>query len=345
MKSKITPILGMALSVAFIILLASSLHLENVLKALSEAAYWWLVPAIAVSLFSFVFRAQRFRKILASLKAFSLGRSYQYITINYMANNVLPARAGEVLLSYVVRQNEGIPVSSSLAVTLLGRVIDGLVLLSILLLTISFLPFPSWVIQILTIGFVVFGLVMAALIWLVIGKDEHLSQVRRFLENLAPAWADKAIAWGITQLQRFREGLLPLRSKRLLAITITNSIFIWLCESLVYFLVGQAFGLVLSPMEWLFLVSLSNLGTSIPSGPAGIGTFHGIVVICLGLLGVDTNQAAAYAVILHITQVVPVTIIGAISYFKLSFGRLRAGDNLAKAAQSMTDSLKTESIK
>lgn len=322
MKSKLAPILGMALSLIFVILLVLSLHLEKVAAALSQAAYWWLAPAVTISLLSFIFRAQRFRRILQSLKAFSLTRSYQYIAINYMANNVLPARAGEVLLSYVVKQHEGISVSSSLAVTLLGRVIDGLVLLSVLLVTISFLPFPTWVIQILTIGFVIFGLVMASLVWLVVSKDEHLSQARRFLQNLAPAWANKWIDIATKQLQKFRQGLLPLRSKKLLAVTLSNSLIIWLCEGLVYFLVGQAFSLHLSVMGWLFLVSLSNLGTSLPSGPAGIGTFHGIVIISLGLLGVNPNQAAAYAVVLHITQVLPITLVGAISYFHLSYGKL-----------------------
>lgn len=316
MKTKLTPLIGIAISLAFVGLLLYSLHLDQVAQALSTADYWWLLPAVTVSLSSFIWRAQRFRRILAPLSHFSLITSYQYIAINYMANNVLPARAGEAFLSYVVKQRQGIPFSSSLAVTLLGRVIDGLLLLICLLITISLLPFPAWIIQILTIGFIIFGLVMASLVALVLGTEEQLSWISRQLKQKLPSWTQRAIAFIISQLQKFRQGLLPLKSKRLLLQTALSSLAIWFCEGLVYFLVGQAFNLPLSLAAWVFVVSLSNLATSIPSGPAGIGTFHGVVVISLGLMAIDPNLAAAYAVILHITQVVPITLVGALAYFR-----------------------------
>src|SRR5690606_30849698 len=98
MKSKIMPWLGMLISIVFIVLLAFLIDPEEVVRSILKADYWWLVPAVAVSLTSFIFRSYRLQIMLRPIKHFSLRRAYQYISINYMANNVLPARAGEVML-------------------------------------------------------------------------------------------------------------------------------------------------------------------------------------------------------------------------------------------------------
>jgi uncharacterized membrane protein YbhN (UPF0104 family) len=89
----------------------------------------------------------------------------------------------------------------------------------------------------------------------------------------------------------------------------------------VYYLVGQAFNFDLSLVHWLFVIALTNLATAIPSAPAGFGTFHGAAIGSLLALGagVSPDTAAAFALVLHATQVIPVTTVGALSYFKLSF--------------------------
>ena len=82
--------------------------------------------------------------------------------------------------------------------------------------------------------------------------------------------------------------------------------------------VNQPFDLSL--MNWLFVIALTNLATAIPSAPAGFGTFHGAAVGSLLALGagISPDAAAAYALVLHASQVLPITSIGAASYFRLS---------------------------
>ena len=327
MKSQIMPYVGMALSLAFIILLVMAIHPDQVWAALIQAEYWWLGPAVLVSLSSFIFRSYRFRVMLRPIKYFSLKRAYQYIAINYMANNVLPARAGEVMLSYVVRKQEQIPLSSSLAVTVLGRAIDGLLLLTLFLFSLQGLDIPSWANKVLLFGFILFGGAMLFLMWLVFGKADHWSVMRGWMHGLVPNWLDKFFHIGATQLKQFRSGIMPIKSLRVAGIVIMTSLVNWICEGTVYYLVGQAFGLELSIINWLFVIALTNLAGAIPSGPAGIGTFEGVAVLGLAVVGVSTNHATAYALVLHATQVVPITIIGAISYFKMSL----TGTKLAEA--------------
>jgi uncharacterized protein (TIRG00374 family) len=318
MKSKIFQWFGIVLSIVVVVLLLRSLQINQVIATLSDAHYWWLVPAVLVSLISFGFRAQRFRLFLLTIRHFTLGRAYRYVAINYMGNNVLPARAGEILLSYVVRQQEGIAVSSSLAVTVLGRVADGLILLLALLGALLFLPFPVWVDQVLALGLGLFGIAFVGLLWLVFGSAQQHRKLQQLLHTWLPDSLEKVIVAVSGQIKGFQKGIVSLRQPQVALQAIGLSMAIWVCEGSVYLLVGQALAVHQTIWQWLFVLAIANLAASIPSGPASIGTFEGVVIVALGLSGVPWHQAAAYALLLHVTQVVPITLVGAISYAHLS---------------------------
>lgn len=320
-KSKFLQWLGVVISLGAILILVRSLHLERVVQSLAEADYWWLIPAVSISLLSFIPRAQRFRIYLLPLGWFSLWRSYGYIAINYMGNNVLPARAGEALLSYIVYKVESIPISSSLAVNILGRVVDGLWLLLLLVAGIFFLPFPGWIDQLLVIGLAVFGAVFLGFMWLVFGSADHQSQLHTVVAKLLPKTLDKFLATVVIQIKHAQNGLQALKDPSAVGQGIILTAIIWLCEGLVYYFVGQALQIELSLWYWILILAITNIASSIPSGPAGIGTFEGIVIITLGLAGVDANQAAAYALLLHVTQVLPITLVGLMAYGRLMFGQ------------------------
>ena len=317
-KSKLVQWGGIALSLLVILLLVKSLHIDRVIEALAEADYWWLGPAVLISLSSFIFRAQRFRIFLLPIQAFSLIRSYGYIAINYMGNNVLPARAGEVLLSYVVKRQEKIPLSSSLAVTVLGRVGDGLLLLLVLLVSLFFLSFPVWVNQVLIGGLAIFGMAMAGLLWLVFGRAGHHQKLHRAAHSVAPNKLESVIGKIVGQIKKFQHALSALRDPKVVIQSVALTLAIWVCEGLVYVTVGQALHIDESVWQWVFVLAITNLASSIPSGPASIGTFEGVVIVALGLGGVPLHQAAAFAVLLHVTQVLPVTLIGAATYARTS---------------------------
>ena len=53
-----------------------------------------------------------------------------------------------------------------------------------------------------------------------------------------------------------------------------------------------------------------GLGVSIPSSPAFVGVFEGTIVAALALFGVDTSAALAYAITLHLLQIILTAIPG-----------------------------------
>src|SRR3972149_933239 len=121
--------LGIAISAVFLYLALRGLHLGEVWQAVKTARYIWLLPGIAIYFVGVWARAWRWHYLLRPLKAISTRAMFPVVTIGYMGNNIYPARAGEVLRAYVLRREQGVPVSASLATIVVERIFDGVVML------------------------------------------------------------------------------------------------------------------------------------------------------------------------------------------------------------------------
>ena len=122
--------LGIFISAVFVVLALRGLKLDQVWHNIRNANYIWLVPSVLVYFAAVIVRTWRWGFMLRPLKRVSVPRLFPVVVIGYMGNNIFPFRAGELLRSYVLRQREDIPISSSLATVVVERVFDGLVMLA-----------------------------------------------------------------------------------------------------------------------------------------------------------------------------------------------------------------------
>ena len=63
--------------------------------------------------------------LLRPVKTVSAWRCFEVFTIGFMANNVLPARLGDVARAYVLARQEKLPAASSFSSVMLERIFDG----------------------------------------------------------------------------------------------------------------------------------------------------------------------------------------------------------------------------
>ena len=99
------------------------------------------------------------------------------------------------------------------------------------------------------------------------------------------------------------------------------SLVIWLVEGGMFLLMLGAFGWPLSLFAAYLAMSITNLGVLVPSSPGHIGTFHAFCAKVLLLTGVVTTSSLAfgYAAVLHLLQLIPVTILGLIALYSYGF--------------------------
>ncbi|MBN2556538.1 MAG: flippase-like domain-containing protein [Anaerolineales bacterium] len=307
--------LGLAISAFFIWLSLRGLQLQEVWSALVGAKYLWLLPGILIYFVGVWARAWRWHYLLRPLKKISTRRMFPIVTIGYMGNNIYPARAGELLRAYILRQREGVPVSASLATILVERALDGVVMLAFVFLNLSEVArlnadsgFAGSIRALAFIGAAVFLGAVLVFLLMAVFPQKAIKLVGWFSSRLVP---ERFRAQVNNIAERFLDGLASLRSPLDVLMVLLTSIIIWLLETGKYWFVMHAFPFEVSFFALMLMNGIVNLATTIPSAPGYIGTFDGPGIAVLVAYGVGRATAAGYTLVLHAALWFPITMLGA----------------------------------
>jgi uncharacterized protein (TIRG00374 family) len=308
--------LGILVSAAFLWLALRGLKLDDVWQALQVGNYWWLIPSVGVYFLAVWARTWRWHYMLLPLKNISLRRLFPVVVIGYMGNNVYPFRAGEVLRSYVLRRQEEVSMSASLATVVVERVFDGLVMLIFVFVALPLAPLPNDNIR--TVVIAASGVFFAALL-LFFALAAMPERALRFAEIISNAFVPERLRQPMLDITaRFLDGLASLRSFRGVLMIFGTSLVIWLLETVKYWFIMQAFPFEVSFFALMLMNGVVNLATTLPSAPGYIGTFDAPGIAVLEMYGVEVAVATAYTLVLHAALWLPITLLGI--YYMIRFG-------------------------
>ena len=336
-------LLGMGVSLAFLLLFFLIVDLGEMGQALSAAKYRFILPAIALYFIALFFRSLRWQFLLEPVSRIPVARLFPVVTVGYMANNLLPARLGEIARAYYLERREGLSTSTGLATVVVERIYDGLTLLFLVALAVPFLIFGGIVdgsgttseVTWAVVGGITSLVFIAAIVVLtLIALKPGFSGFIERLANLLP----KPLRPKARELiSLFVEGLSVLRKPRRHLGLFLLSLPVWLLEGSMYLIVALSFDLpsyfepaaMVIPVV-ILVTAVSNLATSIPSSPGSLGTFEAPAVAALALVGLGAGTsgaegvAGAYAVLVHVTALLPVTVLGLLYLWfgNLSLSRL-----------------------
>ena len=301
--------LGMAISAIFLYFALRGLDLPTVWQHMKEAEYWWLLPGVAIYFFGVWARTWRWHYMLRALKPVPLRRLFPVVCIGYMGNNIYPARIGELLRAYVLRQKEGVSVSASLATVLVERIFDGVVMLLFVFVGLPLAPAipDEWRRFVVIFSLLFFGAL--GVFFIIAASPQRAQAVYGWvIERLVPGRFREPVR-GFAD--RFMEGLYFLRSGRDVAMIFVTSLVVWLAETGKYWFVMHAFPFEVSFFALMLMNGVVNLFTTIPSAPGYVGTFDEPGIEILKVFGVNENIAGAYTLVLHAALWLPITRLGA----------------------------------
>jgi uncharacterized protein (TIRG00374 family) len=135
--------LGLAVSVFFLYLALRGVNAGQLRRELQAARFTLLILAVAVGSITCIIRAVRWRVLLGKRQQATLRPLFTSMMIGYLANNLLPARAGELVRIYVLERRTGMSKSTSAATVILERLTDALVLLALIGVLSFFVPLPA----------------------------------------------------------------------------------------------------------------------------------------------------------------------------------------------------------
>ena len=261
-----------------------------------RAIAWMAAAALLYALATGV-RAERWHRIL-EITGVHAPRvdCYALTTVGYMGNNVLPARAGELLRVVLLDQRVKAGKRTLLGTIVAERALD-LVVLAAMFLTVGYgvlkghaLPDQTFAHPLVLVAILAVLVAGAVAAFFVLRSRGMLDRVRELARPLVGAL--RAL-WG-------KPGL-PL-----LAVTV----LLWCIEGSVYLCVAHALQLNFSISGSLYLVGLTNFVAALPAAPGSIGTFDAAVAFGARVLGGSGGLVVSYVILLRFILYVPITIVG-----------------------------------
>jgi len=300
---------GLVVTVACMYFAVRGVALADAVDALRDSDLVWLVPAVPVFALAIALRALRWWALFAASQRPSLRAVTYALMIGYFFNNILPARAGEAARVIALHRRAATPKAETVGTVVVERLFDVLALLIVLFASYPWLPEISWLRAAAIFGAFVVAL-LVALVVVMVRYDERavhwlLSPLRR-IRREGVAERLEAAAVNATR------GLVALRSPRIALRGMLLTIASWATLGASYAILTNAFSLDVPLAAGMLVTVAINLSLVLPSSPAALGVFEAATVVALRAFDVPHAEALSYALVLHLLNLVPFLVIGAV---------------------------------
>jgi uncharacterized protein (TIRG00374 family) len=277
-----------------------------------------LAIAIAVSIFALFLRATRWRILLNAERPVTIKDAFWATCAGYFGNSFLPARAGELIRSYLISANSGLSTTYVLTTALSERVVDAITLVAISAIALLTLPEqPGWLAHAskpfaILGGCGILGFTLAPRFsyvgdWLIERLTPHA--IREKLHSI---------------LEHIILGIRAFHDWRRLAGFSAMTLLIWSNDALATIVTARAIDVQIDlPVAYLLLAGL-GLASALPSTPGYVGIYQFVAVSVLVPFGISRTQAIGFILLVQALQYLVIGILGAFGFWK--FRKTKRGD-------------------
>jgi len=303
--------LVIALLLAAVLLYYSLRGIEwrEVGRLVAGARLGGLAAAAALVTGTLFLRSFRWRILLTAEGRVNVSTAFWATAAGYFGNNFLPARAGELVRTFMISSRCGLNTAYVLATALSERVADAIALVVISSLVLLTLPAqPGWLANAAR-PFAILGLT-GALIIAVLPRMESLARLllqRLPLPDGPRLKVIQTMEHGLRGIRAFHDGK---RLTGFLALTIV----IWCMDAAGTVITGTALGLTIPlPVAFLLIAGL-GLGSALPSTPGYVGIYQFVAISVLVPFGFSRTEAIGYILVAQALQYVVVGLLGAVGF-------------------------------
>ena len=320
MRNKaLAAVLGVGVSVFFLWWALKGLSFAEVWHHASSANIGLILISVVMATTTFVMRVFRWRLILHASDGGPVAKlpMWHAVAIGFMANNVFPFRAGEVLRAVAINRLAPVHFSSALSSLVLERLFDGLTIIGLLFLGLVTAGIPATtrigevvVADVAAKMAILCALLLAACLATLLFPEYAKRAIRALIPS--PTLAGKLADF----VDGVRRGVQALASPSRIAAVAAWSVGMWLFNALSFWVGYRAFGIEVGYGGALLQQSVLVLGIAAPSSPGYVGVFEGVIKAVLALFGVPADMAVAFALTYHVTTFLPITLLGFLSLLR-----------------------------
>jgi uncharacterized protein (TIRG00374 family) len=356
-KLLISLVIGSLVSALTLYLAFRNVPLRQLAAYLGAINYWWILPAVAIGITTFVLRTIRWQIILKDVGTISFSQAFHPLMIAFMMNCVLPGRIGELARPVLLKQKHDIGVSAGLATVAAERVFDIFMLMflfTMVFATITGRPdlnsdYFGFHLTSTMIKSAAFGLIRLSIALLVFICLLTIGTTRRWITRTIRAcgrWTGRMIPRAAGRIERlsallvslidnFSLGLSMVRDPRRMLACTGLTVLIWALTAVSYVVFAKGCpGIDLSFMEYVTVMVVICFAIALPSAPGFWGLWEAGGVFALSLFGVAHDDALGFILVNHAVQIFPVIAVGLISALITSVNILHLTGNGAGTLQA-----------
>jgi uncharacterized membrane protein YbhN (UPF0104 family) len=303
-------LIACALAIVLLYFSLRGIDWHRVWKLTMGARSGYLAIAGAIMTVGLFLRAARWRILLRAEHPVTIQDAFWATCAGYFGNSFLPARAGELIRTYMIHRSSGLSTAFVLTTALSERAADAFTLVGISTVALFTLPAPpGWLAHaskpfgILGVGGIL-GIVLAPRLafvgdWLI----DHL---------LPPSIREKLHSI----LSSVVLGIRASHNTRRLAGFGVMTIVIWSGDAAALMLTARSVHLTIPlPVAFLLLAGL-GLASALPSTPGYVGIYQFVAVSILVPFGMSRTDAIGYILLLQGLQYFVVGAWGAVALWK-----------------------------
>lgn len=308
---------GIAISVVCLAVVVRGVDPARTLAVVAGADWGLVALGAGLVVIDIALRAYRWRLLLRPVAALAYPLVLRHTAIGYLANNVLPARLGEVTRSVTLGREADLSRSTVFGTVLVERVLDTAALGILATVAVLALGIHGAVEDAVLTGLVLALALCVLLAVAIVARAIPVPAAIRRAALRVPAVP------GL--LARLHDGILVASDRRALGGGIVSTAGSWLLGVAMWSLIARSLGVELDLGQSLLVMSGVALATAIPSGPGYLGSFELATVTILAAFGVAPEPALAVAILVHATVLAITSLAGAIALAEPRVRRRLAG--------------------
>ena len=309
----ITTVVGIAITVALLAWTLQDVSFSEVLERARTAHPLPILAAVVLATSTFVLRMFRWRLLLRNdgdqpLPYRSL---WHAVAIGFMANNLLPLRAGEFLRAYSITRLEPVRITSALSSLVVERLLDGITVVTLLLISLATAGIPAdatiagvRMSAVASRGAILCAVLLVAVLSVLFFPTQAEALIRKVIPS--KTLADRLV----TIVEGIRQGLGSLSSPSRIIGAVAWSFAVWLTSCASFYVAFSAFDIRVGFTGAMLMQSILVFGIATPSTPGYFGVFEGVIKAILSTFGVAAGPAVSYGLTYHITTYLPITLLG-----------------------------------
>jgi uncharacterized protein (TIRG00374 family) len=312
--------IGVSLVVGILLLVALIwwTGIDDIGAAIGSASPFWLAASAAVIPPAYVLRAIRWKLLLAPVKKnVRVSNTFWSTAIGSMVNTIVPIRLGEFVRAYTLGEKEGTGFASSLSSIVVERTLDMIGLLSIgvvtMLLVSTQAELSSLAVNIFTAVAVFIAIVLSVII-IGIKKEDLIMGILARITSKIPL-----VKKYTTRITDFASSLIKglqglSQNPKMFIANMSITWILWLIYTSATYFTFKAFNHPLSFIAAILGGALMSISHILPATPGYVGSYEAFWLAIFFSLGVPENLLTATALISHLVGLLPILILGSISF-------------------------------